>query len=778
MKKIEKKRLASLAIVVGACGTACLSPAAFSQQPPAAATGGTSDALQEIVVTAQRREERMVNVPISVTAISNDRLLSSGVTDMSNLPSIVPGMHVDESGAFFQPSIRGVGTAISGAGASANVATYLDGIYKPNALANLFNFIDVDSIQVLKGPQGTLFGRNATGGAILVTTKAPTFAPQLEAKVSYGSFNTVTAATFASMGFNDVLAGSIAAGYNYSKGWVLNTVTNESANRSEGYTVRAKLLYNPTDAWNFQLILDADEINDPSAYAVSAYNGYSDATAFFGVPTVVSGDPRRVANGSPGAHLTLGKGAALKVSGDLGFATFNSITSGHWDGGKENTDETAAPNVPNGTLPVQPCPSLTECSYLGTGGFLLINDAGWRYTQKTYSQEFNLSHSGGPLDWVAGLYYFWDQTTYDPFYLGFYGPLGPGGIFDPTALPPYPASSFVNSGNLHYTNFGAHGESRAVFADLTYDLGTIAAWLDNFHLTLGGRYDRDKAGVFFERFPSPAGGALPLDKRSTNFNSFVPRAVLRYTPTNDSSVYFSFSRGTKAGLYNASGFATQKDPVSPEKISALEIGYKISRPNFQFEAAAYHYDYRDLQVAVYVGGTALFQNAPKATINGGELHWEQRIVNNLRLDAGVAYTHARYTEFNNAALQTFSPLYGVVNGSTDVSGMPMERTPTWTGSVGPHYDRGLLGGRAAVDLNYSFQSWASFDFASTLRQGGYGLLNARIGWTDPSTHWNFAVKGGNILNRTYLLQILPNAGGFGAQYGEPANVNVEVTYHY
>jgi iron complex outermembrane receptor protein len=779
MKVLGSTRLVTLAATLASAGIALLSPSAHAQNAAAApqSDAGSGD-LNEIVVTAQRREERLVNVPISITALSSEKLQDSGVTDMGSLASVVPGLHIDISGAFFQPSIRGVGTAISGTGASANIATYVDGVYKPNALSNDFDFIDVDSIEVLKGPQGTLFGRNATGGAILVNTKGPTFDTQFETKVNYGSFHTVNAAAFASTGFTDVLAGSISVGYTHSEGWVLNTVTDESANKVQDYTLRAKLLFKPNDTFNALLILDGEEINDPSGYAVSAYNGYSNATAFFGVPAVNSGDPRRIANGSPGVHLVVGKGAALKISDDLGFATLNSISSGHWDAGAENTDETAAPNIPNGTLPVQPCPTLAACQYLGTGGFLTINDAGWRDTEKTYSQEINLTHTGGPLDWLVGVYYFWDNSAFDPFYLGLYGPFGPGGAADPTAVPPYPASSYVNTGNVRDATWSGLSESRAVFADLTYDLGTLTSALENFHFTAGGRYDKDEAGVRFRQYASPVGAAIAQTGASTEFDSFVPRGVLRYAPTDNSNVYFSFSKGSKAGLYNDSGFATQSTPVQPEKLTAYEVGYKISTPNTQFEAAAYHYDYRDLQVAVYVGGSAVFQNAPKATINGTEFHLAQRIVGDFRFDAGIAYTHARYTEFDDAALQVFSDTSGVVNSATNVSGKPMERTPTWTGTFGPHYDLPFFDGKLDLDATYSFQTEASFDFASTLTQGGYGLLGVRAGWTDPSKHWNFSVSGRNILNKTYLVQILPNAGGFGSQYGEPANVQVEARYKF
>jgi iron complex outermembrane receptor protein len=752
---------------------------AAASDASAADTSASDSNLGEIVVTAERRNEKLVDVPIVVTALSDDKLQSSGVTDMNSLAQAVPGLHVDQSGAFFQPSIRGIGTAISGAGASANVATYIDGVYKPNALLTNFEFIDVDSIQVLKGPQGTLFGRNTTGGAILVQTLGPTFDTRLDVRAGFGTFDTANGAVFASTGLTDTLAASVAIGYSHSNGWVTNIVNDLSANRSEDYTGRVKFLFKPNDQWKALLTFDVEEVNDPSAYAATAWNGYSDAHYFFGVP-ISEGDPRKVALGSDGVHIALGKGIALKVDGDLGFATLTSISSAHWDAGRENTDESASPTPANGTLPVQPCPTLLTCEYAGTGAYDYLDNAGWRYTEKSYSQEIDLGHSGsGPLDWVTGLYYFWDDTAYDPFNVGLYGPFGPGGALT-GALPPWPSSAFVLVPGQEDFKFGAGDQSGAVFADATVHLGDLTDALQNFHFTAGGRYDKDKATVFFHQYPIIASGfvTIPTTSASTDFDSFTPRAVLRYTPTADSSAYVSWSKGTKAGLYNGSGYGTQKTPLQPEKLTDIEGGYKLATPNFSFEASAYHYDYKELQVAAYVGCCAIFENAPEAKIYGGELDWKQKVAGQLRVDVGLAYTHARYTNFPNAELQTYNPLKGVIDGSTNVSGGQMERTPTWTGSIGPHYDFPLAEGNFNIDANYSFQTYSTFDFAGTEREGGYGLVNLRLSWVDPSKHWTFALIGKNLTDKAYLVQILPNAGGFGAIYGEPTNVTAEVYYKY
>jgi iron complex outermembrane receptor protein len=733
--------------------------------------GEANTVLEEVVVTAQKRSEKAVDVPISVTALSESALQNAGITDMSSLAQAVPGMHVDMTGAFYQPSIRGVGTAVAGQGVSPSVATYVDGIYHPNPLANDFNFIDVDSIEVLKGPQGTLFGRNTTAGAILVTTKQPTFDPQLQMKVGYGSFNTASVSLFASQGLTDQLAGSIAAGYTRSDGYIKNLADGSDAGRSNTYLVRAKLLFQPSDSLKFTLAFDTEQNNDPTGFAAGTYNGYSDGPAFFGVPSI-SNDRRHILI-EPGtyAHYVKGYGVILKSEADLSFAKLTSFTSAHWDRGHEASNEAASLFPANGTLPVQPCPTLETCSFLATGAYSFLDEVSWDDKETTYSQEFDLnSNPGGPIDWVTGLYYSWDRTSYAPERLGIYGPFGAGGALT-GALPPWPASSYVHFPFLYINEAGGVAESAAIFADGTYNL-------DKFHFTLGGRFALDRPSVFHSAPANLANGFVdvPYLSDAQKFYSFTPRAVIRYSLTPDSNVYVSWSKGEKAGVYNASGYAAERDVIKPEKITDIEGGYKLATGSSKVEFSAFHYDYSNLQVSTYQSGIALIQNAPKSEMWGADLHLEQRVADGFKAQGGVAYTHARYVKFTNAAYQAFDTLHGVQNLSADVSGGVMERTPSVTANVGLDYSHTAFGGLLGLNANYSYQTKASFDFPYTLVQGSYGLLNMRGAWTDPSGHWTLAVTGRNLTNKQYLSQILPDSGGFGAVWGPPPNVTAELSY--
>jgi len=759
-------------ILLTATSLAAAPLAARAQSAPAApgATASGSNVVQEIVVTAQKRSESVVNVPISVVAISSSGLEKAGIRDVRSLTEVVPALRVDAAGAFFQPTIRGVGTALAGAGVTSNIATYVDGVYRPNPLANNFELNNIDSVQVLKGPQGTLFGRNATGGAIVVTTKEPSFEPVFDFNVGYGSYNTVEGNFYGSDAITDKLAVSLSVSASHSDGWIYNTVTKANANPSTDESVQLKILYEPSSTAKFTLILDGYHINDPTPYIVSNYKGYSD-DVFFGVP-VLSEQQRRVSLGGPLSNIVTGGGVELKSEFELGFAKLTSYTSVRWDGVTDDQNQITGPFPPNGTYPLPGTPP---------SGYVAITGDNAPITERTYSQEFDLNGSAhGNLDWVAGLYYYYDSNTFSPFNISAYGPFGTDFTFENI---PYQA---LNS----YT---ARSYTGAVFADATYNWG-------NWHFTAGGRYSIDLAQVEYVGYDSLVSEATPRIADEHDFYSFTPRGVIRYSITPQSNIYVSVSTGNKAGVYNLSSLPGQPAPLKPEHITDIEGGYKIQGSNWRFSTSIFHYDYKNLQVATYEGDVSFLENANAAEIYGADADLEVRFAEHFRLDVGGAYTHARYTDFSNAALQIFcvsltscSPMpanavfspgagpgsvVGTVNGTSNVDGKPMQRTPTFSGSIGLDYTNDLWGGTLDLNANYSYQSQINFDFAGTISQPGYGLLNLRAAWTTPSKKWTLSVVGRNVTNTKYFTAAEVNAGGVSVNYGEPDSFMVEVDYRF
>jgi iron complex outermembrane receptor protein len=753
-------------IMLAATSVAAGPLAARAQTVPATPPG--SGQVEEVVVTAQKRSESVVNVPISVVALSGVALKKAGIRDIRSLTEVVPALRIDSAGAFFQPTIRGVGTALAGAGVTSNIATYVDGVYRPNPLANNFE-LNIDSVQVLKGPQGTLFGRNATGGAIVVTTREPSFSPVFDLSGGYGSFNTFEGSLYGSDAITDQLAVSLSLDVTHSDGWIENTVTGEKANPSRDENGQLKFLYKPSDSAKFTLIVDGYRINDPTPYVVSNYKGYSD-DVFFGVP-VLSGQQSKVALGGPLSNIVTGGGIELKSEFDLGFANLTSYSSVRSDGVTDDQNQIAGPFPPNGTYPLPGTPP---------SGYVAITGDNAPINERTYSQEFDLSKSVGNLDWVTGLYYYYDTNSFSPFNISAYGPFGPGFTFENI---PYQA---LNS----YT---ARSYTGAVFGDVTYNWG-------NWHFTAGGRYSIDRAQVNYTGFGSLVSAPFPEITEQHDFYSFTPRGVVRYSITPKSNLYVSVSTGEKAGVYNLSSLPSQRTPLQPEQITDVEGGFKTEGEGWRFETSAFHYDYKNLQVATYEGDTSFLENAKAAEIYGLDGHFQVHFADHFRLDIGGAYTHARYTDFPNAALQVFceslsscSPIppnavfapgtgpgsvVGTVNGTSNVDGRPMERTPDFSGTASLDYTNQLEGGTLDLTANYSYQTKINFDFAGTISQPGYGVLNLRAAWTTPSERWTFSAIGRNVTNSAYFTTAEVNAGGVSVNYGEPASFMLQAAYHF
>ncbi|HEY8352703.1 MAG TPA: TonB-dependent receptor, partial [Sphingomonadales bacterium] len=233
--------------------------------PCGAAAQTQVSSFEEIVVKAQRRDERLVDVPISVSSVSEERLQAASVESLVSLPQMVPGLRLDYSGAYVQPTIRGVGSPLAGPGLNSNVAVYFDGYYVPNALASDFQLLSVSSVNVLKGPQGTLFGRNATGGAILINTRDPSFEPTMTARVSYARFNRANVSLYGSAGLTDTLAMDITAFYEEGDGFIRNINTGNKDGEFDKWSVRSKMLYAPNDNVKLTLAYAHTEVDDPMA---------------------------------------------------------------------------------------------------------------------------------------------------------------------------------------------------------------------------------------------------------------------------------------------------------------------------------------------------------------------------------------------------------------------------------------------------------------------------------------------------------------------------------
>ncbi|HEX7872311.1 MAG TPA: TonB-dependent receptor [Sphingobium sp.] len=709
----------------------CLGSAALGLVLSAPAYAQVADAdASDIVVTAQKRAERLEDVPIAITSIGGDTLAGSNVSVSSQLPQLVPSLRIDYSGAFAQPTIRGVGSATSGNGLAPNVATYIDGFYVPSALSNDFQLASVTNVSVLKGPQGTLFGRNATGGAIMVTTRDPSFTPTGQVSASYSRFNHYSINGYVSTGLTDTLAMDVAGIYEKGDGFVTNLVNGDKKWAGfEKWLVRSKLLFEPTDNVKFTLTYQHNHMHDPNPQIGSLHQGLGVGALVPG--TIVATRRGEVAESFKSDFFLDVDSLYLKSEFDLGFATLTSYSQYREQSTNQRADYDHSPTP--------------------------IFDYSFFYQQRSISQEFNLtSPASRRFTWVVGAYYFNDNDRQSDFLISLQG--GP----------------FFQGYQTQQKT-----DSVALFADGTYQLG------ESLFLTAGVRYNSETRVARYLT-QSAAVGIPGSDRNRATFNSLTPRAVLRYEIAPRTNVYASYTRGFKSGAFNPSG-QNVAQPVKPETIDAFEVGFKTASSMLRLNASAFYYSYRDLQIASYVNSSSLLQNAANSRIWGGDIDAVYYATPHLQLKAAAAYTHATFSSFPNAPLyvqclnfaacgaQGFGLFVPTPDNST---GRTLPRAPRFTASIGAQYDMPIGASTLTFNADMYHTSKVWFDPVEQFGQDAYEIVNLRATYSFPGDKVQIAVFGTNILDKTYLNQVLPAALSIGQTYGEPASYGVSGTFKF
>ena len=732
------------------------SVAAQAQSVPPAPAGTTAAADSgassgDIIVTAQRRSERLQDVPITIQNLSSQQLQDANVQDLSGIAKLTPALRFDTQGPFVQPTIRGIGSAIVTSGAGSNVGIYIDGFYSPNPIASDFQLLNVTSIDVLKGPQGTLFGRNTTGGAIQVTTAKPSQHPSAVFDASYGSFNALTLKAYATGGLTDNVAMDIGAQYDSGDGFLHNIVTGSSKDAAyQNWTIRAGLKIDFTPDVSVLLRYTHQDHNDPypELGSVAVINGNPiSQSAFFGFlgqPIVIATQPGTTSNTSPVGSTAVNNIFQMTVNADLHFADLTSYTQY-----RSESDQ-----------------------FIQNGAFATPNLLGIKVpiVDHTVSQEFILnSKPGSRLQWTTGLF-----------------------LFDYKDL----FSAFVSVGGAPYFQAaGSHSDTRtyAGFADVTYQL------LDKLFVTAGMRYSHDE--ILDPYYVAAGSGLVPQVGAPIKSDRVTPRAVLRYQFDPHSNVYASYSRGYKGALYNLGG-GDITNVIKPEVLDAFEVGFKHSDSALTLNLAAYYYKYKNLQVSSYgaiqdpvthvITPVGFIKNAANARIFGLEAQGAYRVSSAFEINASAAYLNAKYQQFSGdphyyscfdpsvqatMGAQCF-PAGGLPNAMVaagiDGSGLTMQRAPKFTATMGARYGVDLAGGQLALSGNVYYTSKFYFDSADQISQNGYATLGLRAEWTDASKRYTLAVFGDNITGHRYLTQALLENNAAPESWSAPATVGGEI----
>ena len=704
--------------VFAALSIAASRPAAAATDTDAAGASSSEGAgsLGEIVVTAQKRAERQEDVPVSISIVSGDALFQRGVDDVASLPQSVPALRITYAGTFVQPTIRGIGSQVALPGLPQNIPTYVDGYYVPDPAADNFNLVNTESVSVLKGPQGTLFGYNSTGGAIQITTRDPQQETSGLVRAGYASFNHLSTAFYGTTGLTDTLAVDTAAAFDRSDGYDKNIYTGDKnfGEYSDWY-VRSKVKWTPVDGVSFLLAYYHNFNDNPFTQDVVARNRETVSIATPGA--LIPAGPREVAISTPSYSRLISDSYTLTSKFNLGFADLTSYTGYRTDTEDQALDYDASAPAVNGSA--------------------------WTVPDKTTTQELDLtSKSGGRFNWVLGGFYMHAVDSYD----------------------------YRTNGNPVFTSKNST-DSWAAFADGTYQV------LDDLYFTAGTRYTTDHPWVAFDLIPLSF-----AEKGGVNFDNVSSRGVLRYKLTPDSNVYGSFTQGYKAGGLPASDFSLV--PVKPEKINAYEVGYKVAQNAIRFNAAAFYYDYKDVQVTTYQFFGSTVANAASVHIYGLDADLTLQVTPDFDFTLSGAYAHARYENFPDASawsqnLNPASPAYGVISQvGYDATGLPVERAPSFSGSLSANYGLDVASGRLVLNGNLFYTTKYYFDVAEQAPQNAYAVLNLRATWTDPTKHYDVSVFGTNVTNTKYYISSFIDPSAFRSVYGQPAMFGGNVTFHF
>jgi iron complex outermembrane recepter protein len=735
--------------------------AASTQSGPSAAPD-ESGGLGEIVVTAQRRSEKMVDVPISVTALSADQMATANVQNLSDIAQLTPALRFDKQTFFYQPSIRGIGTGITTSGGGSNVGIYIDGFYSPNPVAADLQLLNVTDVQVLKGPQGTLFGHNTTGGAILVTSAEPSMQTHAEATADYGSFDAQRYQAYATTGIADIAAVDVEGIFSKSSGFITNIVNGDSdVGAYENYTVRSGLKFQIGDKVSVLARVTHSGENDPTSELTNSNTdnstdpttgkpwGIQTYTSFFGFPVPYTTDPNHVAELQPVFVTSQNTVAQLTVKADLNFANFTSYTQ--WR--KENAN--ASENLAQAAVP--------------------LFNLGLPILDYTESQEFLLtSKPGSALQWTVGGFYFTNRDEWQTY-------------IDTMTQVRSPANRLGGS--------GTETESFAEFADATYEL--TPQWF----VTVGARFSHDNV---VNAYYNPYFSNKEIPVPSIDGNKVTPRAVVRYKPTEQSSIYASFSEGYKAAIIDVGGScqdgpAFKCNPIKPEDVDAYEVGYKFESHGFSNEVAAYYYNYKNLQVSEFLGNAqAYIVNAAQSKIWGFDEQLNYEFDQYAQLNAAAAYTHARYSTFGGVvdgatvgapvyatcagappaefAANCGNAAYAYVNTSAVLHNVHMQAVPELTATLGPRFTTGkLASGEYSLSANVSYSSGFYYSPSGTqFYQPAYAQVGVRTEWKDPSERYWVALYGENLTDKRYRTQVQYNSYGMGASWNAPTTWGIQL----
>ncbi|HEX7373918.1 MAG TPA: TonB-dependent receptor [Steroidobacteraceae bacterium] len=718
----------------------------------------TADAtLEEIIVTAQRREQNLQDVPIAISAMTGEMLAQAGVRDPRDLQSFVPNLQF-QSGTAATTSIiflRGVGIGDFNANTTGAVGVYVDDVFLGANSGKLFNVFDGDGVEVLRGPQGTLYGRNTTGGAIKFASRKPTNELSADASVLYGRYDEVRLeGGIGGPIVGDTLKIRVSGLYDNRDGWLHNRVTGHDLNDVDLWAARAIVDYTPSDSLLLRLTVPGGN-NDGGARQFQHrgqgvdFAGEPLPPGPCGLPMDGLGYSDCDHNPNAGDYNIEGKekvdvfGASLLAQFDLDRVRLTSITAYEEVDRSTLEDTDASPNdVIIGVYKDKP---------------------------RQWSEELRAQSDGdGRLGWIVGAFYFHDDlstdSSYDllrslrPFVATEENPTG----FDP-----------ANSIGLLRYPWTQKTESMALFGQTDYKI------TDAMTLTTGLRYTEDridfKYSSYFDEAPYDLIVPVVDVKDSKSFDNLSGRLALSYQANDDMLIYGSISSGYNSGGFPGAAETTelQLKPFDSEKLYAYEAGFKseFMDRRVRFNAAAFYYDYQDLQVFIYdTSGAIPIQrktNAGAGEIYGLETDLTWKPASQFDMYLSMSLMHSEYKNFDDGL-------------GHDFSGNQLVNAPDFSATAGLNYTQPLGGaGALRATLEGSYQSQIYFTPANDRLYGqdSFTILNARLAWTPASEGFEIALWGKNLTDERWVNFIAPVITMDQLNYNDPQTYGIEFSYH-
>lgn len=706
--------------------------------------------IEEVIVTAQKREESLQETPISVSAFSQDTLDNKGITDISSLAAQIPSLTVQSNAGVVLINMRGAGNEINSLGADNGVGFHIDGVYIGNAVGSLVDMWDVERVEVLRGPQSTLFGRNTTGGSINIISARPSDEVEAFGDLIYGNYNHLRFRGAVNAPINDRVAVRIAGTREVHDGYTEALQPGiDDINDRDSWFLRGQLSAELGEDLNLLVSLVGSESDDASVAPERIGATYQSsgippfAGPVFGLPPGTNpfdalaapkpADPRKTNTTFQHSSNNETFGVTATLEWNFDDLTLKSISS-YYDLGRSTASDFDG----------------SELDFMTVQGV----DA-----SEQISQELQLmSNDWDRWEWIIGAYYFSQDaervTTVTPSFFDAFGGFSTGGKMKTDSL--------------------------AIFGQATHEL------TDNLSITGGARFtwdDKSGSELFFVQAPlAPFGQNITGGSPDGSWSEPTGKLSLDWMLDNGNLLYASLSHGYRSGAINIT--APLAEPVDPEFVDAFEVGSKnhFFDDRLQFNLAMHYTQYDDQQFTRFLpGGSQVIEAAGKSTAIGIETDFVALPSDNVRIDGSVGWILAEFDKFETSYGRVFGPIHGQSPAAqVDLEGNQLPRTPEWSVALGAQLTRPLTFGELIFRVDFSYRSEIFYDTFNTEvgTEDEFTRVDARVIFNGGDQHWNGEIFVKNIEGKDVTNNRIVNADVPIGFYAPPRVYGIRVGYRF